>query len=385
MSKAVWGADPEFFGPRHAHREDRILRRLRRAESEPGLHLECAAGVGSLALALAREGRTVVAADLSLRSLDILGRRSEASGFGPAVLPVVADITQLPFPNRIFVSATSAETLEHIPEHTEAVGELARILAPVCRVAYLHGEIAAPAAGAVPGTWRTFVPLQSTAAGLQASGVEHTALSITGLVVEPALLARAESAFRARRERLAGRAPLCIAFFTSGAYPKPHVRLIVAGTGSCLAAGHRVIVFTGCNPDESGRLRRRLPATTRSLQVITSVDRQQETDRTAELLPQIDLIAAAAHERTNWAAGLGLPLLTLRPDIGPFAPLNRAFAEQNGVSRPLDNDGAETLGSDLTRLRDSGVLTTMADSGHGRFAVDGAARVARHLLDAATR
>jgi len=130
MSKAVWGADPEFFGPRHAHREGRITRRLRRAAPVAGLHLECAAGVGSLALTLAREGRTVVAADLSLRSLEVLGSRSEDSGFGSSVLPVVADITHLPFPDRIFPSATSAETLEHIPEHTEAVGEIARVLSP---------------------------------------------------------------------------------------------------------------------------------------------------------------------------------------------------------------------------------------------------------------
>lgn len=129
MTRAVWGADPEFFGPRHAHREGRITRRLRKAAPLAGLHLECAAGVGSLALELAREGRTVVAADLSLRSLDVLGRRSEASSLGSTVLPVVADITHLPFPDRVFASATSAETLEHIPEHAKAVGEIARVLA----------------------------------------------------------------------------------------------------------------------------------------------------------------------------------------------------------------------------------------------------------------
>ncbi len=128
MAKAVWGADPEFFGPRHAHREGRILRRLGRAAPASGLHLECAAGVGSLTLALAREGRTVVAADLSLRSLEVLGGRAKASGLDSMVLPVVADITHLPFSDQVFASATSAETLEHIPEHTEAVAELARVL-----------------------------------------------------------------------------------------------------------------------------------------------------------------------------------------------------------------------------------------------------------------
>ncbi len=48
MGKAEWGADPEFFGPRHAHREGRITTRLKRHVPVPGLHLECAAGVGSL-------------------------------------------------------------------------------------------------------------------------------------------------------------------------------------------------------------------------------------------------------------------------------------------------------------------------------------------------
>ena len=129
MAKAVWGADPEFFGPRHAHREGQILRRLGRVAPASGLHLECAAGVGSLTLALAREGRTVVAADLSLRSLEVLGGRAKASGLDSMVLPVVADITHLPFSDQVFSSATSAETLEHIPEHTEAVAELARVIA----------------------------------------------------------------------------------------------------------------------------------------------------------------------------------------------------------------------------------------------------------------
>ena len=129
MSKAVWGADPEFFGPRHAHREGRVTRRLEHLVSEPGLHLECAAGVGSLSLSLAQRGHIVVSADLSLRSLLFLADRADSAGFAGRVLPVVADITHLPFSDRVFASATSAETLEHIPEHAKAVGEIARVLA----------------------------------------------------------------------------------------------------------------------------------------------------------------------------------------------------------------------------------------------------------------
>jgi len=130
MGKAEWGVDPEFFGPRHAYRESRITSRLRRAAPTPGVHLECAAGVGSLSLTLAREGRTVVATDLSLRSLEYLARRAHSSGLSRKVLLVVGDINHLPFNDGTFSTATSAETLEHVPNDQGAVEELARVLQP---------------------------------------------------------------------------------------------------------------------------------------------------------------------------------------------------------------------------------------------------------------
>jgi len=127
MAKAQWGAEPEFFGPRHAHREGRILRALKKCRKTPSrLHLECAAGLGSLSSSLAREGATVVAVDLSLRSLLAI----QARGTGGRILPVMADITALPFRDEYFETASSAETLEHIPDEDEfaAVQELARVL-----------------------------------------------------------------------------------------------------------------------------------------------------------------------------------------------------------------------------------------------------------------
>ena len=54
--------------------------------------------------------------------------RAESTGATERVLPVVADITALPFADETFSSASSAETLEHIPGHEEAVSELARVL-----------------------------------------------------------------------------------------------------------------------------------------------------------------------------------------------------------------------------------------------------------------
>jgi SAM-dependent methyltransferase len=130
MGKAEWGADPEFFGPRHAHREDRIEAEWRKKAPTSDLHLECAAGVGSLSATLARAGSTVVAADRSLRSLGIVAHRARTASTEARVHPVAADITKLPFSDATFGSITSAETLEHIPEDGRAVGELARVLRP---------------------------------------------------------------------------------------------------------------------------------------------------------------------------------------------------------------------------------------------------------------
>lgn len=130
MGKAEWGTDPEFFGPRHAHREGRIVRELDRHVTGERLHLECAAGVGSLSLTLARTGPTVVSADRSLRSLDHVMARWRFGASAGTVLPVVADITRLPFADGTFDSASSAETLEHIDDHRTAVQELGRVLGP---------------------------------------------------------------------------------------------------------------------------------------------------------------------------------------------------------------------------------------------------------------
>lgn len=130
MGKAEWGADPEFFGPRHAHREDRLDRAIRKSVAPGGLHLECAAGVGSLSITLARAGSTVVSADMSLRSLVVVALRAEAAELADTVLPVVADITNLPFADGTFPCASSAETLEHIPADRAAVRDLGRVLCP---------------------------------------------------------------------------------------------------------------------------------------------------------------------------------------------------------------------------------------------------------------
>jgi SAM-dependent methyltransferase len=130
MGKIEWGLQPELFGPRHAHRERRIVKALHRVAPGPGLHLECAAGVGSLSSALAHQGKTVVAADLSMRSLAVIRKQVARSGSQNTVLPVVADVTCLPFSDQKFATVSSAETLEHIADDRQAAAELARVVKP---------------------------------------------------------------------------------------------------------------------------------------------------------------------------------------------------------------------------------------------------------------
>ncbi|MFO7638326.1 MAG: hypothetical protein R6X14_03330 [bacterium] len=255
---------------------------------------------------------------------------------------------------------------------------LAHLLGPVCRVGYVHGEIAAPGATAVPEAWRTFVPLPETASRLAEAGVPRERLLTTGLLIEPEIADIAGLALSARLPRLARNVPLSIAFFSSGAYPRPHLRLIAAALRSCLEAGYRATLFCGPEP----RLMRRLaPGTRPGLRLVSEPTRRAENARTAELFPELDLAVAPAHERVNWAVGLGLPLFILEPDIGPFAPLNRAHALQAGVARPLGGiAGAHGFGPALSRLRAEGRLATMAEAGWGRIPVNGADAIASSLL-----
>jgi hypothetical protein len=263
---------------------------------------------------------------------------------------------------------------------------LAHILSRTCRVAYLHAEIAAPAFAAVPDAWQTFVPLQATSLKLQAAGVRPEALAVTGLVIEPELVDRAESAFQTRIERLRSSRPLTVGFFVSGAYPHPHVSRILAATASVVTAGHQALLFWGTGWLRAARIRGILDkfgVPEERARLVWANSLQAETARTVELFPQLDLMVAAAHERTSWAVGLGLPMFALLPNIGPFAPGNYAFAVEQGVCLPIgDIEDARRLGSTLGELRDSGRLLEMARSGYGRYPVDGAAKTVESLVRA---
>jgi hypothetical protein len=265
---------------------------------------------------------------------------------------------------------------------------LAQILAPVCRVAYLHCEIAAPGLAAVPNAWRTFVPLQATSLKLQAAGVRPDAITVTGLVVEPELADVAETAFEARMARLASDRPLTVGFFASGAEPRPHSSSITAGVTSVTQAGHKAVLAWGTGMLRAARVQlalRRQGAVEGSLRVIWGRGRQTSTTAIAGIFPELDVMVCAAHERTNWAVGMGLPMFALLPNIGPFAAGNYTFALEQGVCLSLEGTSdAARLGDTLAELRRTGRLDEMARNGWGRHATSGAEAIARDLLPAVT-
>lgn len=246
---------------------------------------------------------------------------------------------------------------------------LAHLLSPVCRVAYLHGEIAAPNISAAGKVWRIFVPLEYTASRLLAWGIKPEALCVCGLFVEPEIAAVAPAAFASRQTRLSDPgATLTVGFFTSGAYPLPHLRAIKKAVSSVQAAGHRTIVFAGC-----GRCR------LEPCQPVIFGSRQEENRATADHFTEIDCLVAAAHERTNWAVGLGLPMFALLPHIGPFAQENFQFANAQEVCLPLIDP--VNFGREIRKLHRLGRLAEMSRAGWGRFPITGARIAADSLLN----
>lgn len=125
VTPTKWGGDPEFFGPRHAHREG-ILLDVLAPRLKPGSHLlDAGAGAGHLANRLAGLGHTVVGLDQSEAFVAYAqAHAAEGASFQPG------DITRLPFEAEAFEAVVAGEVLEHVEDDARAVGELFRVLEP---------------------------------------------------------------------------------------------------------------------------------------------------------------------------------------------------------------------------------------------------------------
>ncbi|MCK4385813.1 MAG: hypothetical protein KAW52_06070 [candidate division Zixibacteria bacterium] len=265
---------------------------------------------------------------------------------------------------------------------------VARILRSACRTWYVHGEIAAPAECAIKGVEKIFVPLEETKDKLISFGADPETIVVTGLMIEPRLVETAEKSFQDRLKRIGSNEPLTIGFFTSGAYPKEHIKKILWGVKSVIEQKMRAIIFTGTCPKKFEWFRKQMKKwglvisedtgegsrkeKNGDVWLVTRKTRQAETQRTVELLPKMDAFVAAAHERTNWAVGLGLPMFVLFPLIGTFASLNFEFAQRQKVVYPLDSsEKAKNLGKIISELRQNEQLAQMAKKGFGVYKING--------------
>lgn len=119
-----------YVGPRHLWRVDLLARMLLGAVAEEaGPLLDVGCGDGSLALVLARRGRTVLAFDPDPVRLARARARARQAGLAGQVLVFRADAAAIPLPDGCMTGAAAGEVLEHIPRDDLAMGEIARVLA----------------------------------------------------------------------------------------------------------------------------------------------------------------------------------------------------------------------------------------------------------------
>jgi len=264
---------------------------------------------------------------------------------------------------------------------------------------YQHGELAAPREALVHGADKVLAPTEETAQAFIDFGYHPDDVAVTGLCIEPSLVKQAEDAFALRQPRLEedSEAMLTAAFFSSGAEPKAHVEILAAAVVSHVRAGGRALVFarrggrlqTVCSErcrstgidflllDQGDTITGEPPVT-----IVTFQSRRELNYRTTQFFPQFDLFLAPAHERSNWALGLGLPMFIVGPEIGPYAPLNRDRLLQDEVALPLANlREAEQFGERLLELREIGELSDMAQDGWHGYPIDGFETIAGYFLN----
>jgi hypothetical protein len=232
---------------------------------------------------------------------------------------------------------------------------------------YVHGEMCAPPEAIVRCAERILIPLEETAEEFVRGGVERTRLVVTGICVENELVAGAEAASAARHTRLSGHGPLRIAFFSSGAEPSAHVDVLAVGACALAHGGmHEAVVFARRAGRLEGAVRRESSRTGAEPRMVPFVGREELDRVTARELDAVDVVVSPPHERVNWAVALGIPFLLVGPDLGPFAPRNRAILERRRVAMRISSSmEAVALPARLDRLRRDGVLAAMSARGTG--------------------
>ncbi len=280
-----------------------------------------------------------------------------------------------------------------IVSHPALVG----ILAGRSNVLYQHGELVAPGESLVSGASTVFVPTAEVAQKFHAIGYSPEQVVVTGLCIEPAISKQAKDFFSARMSRLEVDGELCGLFISSGAEPADHVDYL-AKSAVCVATngGKAVIAapadgrlqahterllsrakIDACDITTSTSIPNDLPSAT----IVLYRTRRELDTLTSLLFGRFDYFVAPAHERVNWAVGLGLPMIALEPTTGPFAPLNLDLVTGRGVAvRSSELGRADTFHWNINRFRREGRLFQMAKAGWGAFPINGFDVVAGELI-----
>lgn len=270
-----------------------------------------------------------------------------------------------------------------VVDHPLLVAILAK--AKIHALVYMHGELVAPEESRVKRADFILVPTEEVRQVFTASGSRPDSVLRAGLCLEPSLARQVDTCSQARLKRLHMRDPLSGVFYSSGAEPPEHCRSILRAIASAIAVGGKALVFARAG----GRLEKmtlRLISDMGDmsamrgglLRLIIYSSISEEETLLAEVFAEVDYLVAPAHERTNWALGLGLPFFMIGPNFGSFAPLNwrLAKAESRAVGISSVSEAVD-FGSALLALRDSGELRKMNQRAPG--AIDGFTRGAEAL------
>jgi demethylmenaquinone methyltransferase/2-methoxy-6-polyprenyl-1,4-benzoquinol methylase len=131
--------------------------------------LDLACGTGDILFRAARRAQTAVGLDLTLRMLQLaaakrnLARRSAGGAEAKATL-VAGDMLALPFPAGHFTVVTIGYGLRNVPDLTQAIDEIARVLAPGGRLVSL--DFNRPAPPLLRGAYLIYLTIVGSALGL---------------------------------------------------------------------------------------------------------------------------------------------------------------------------------------------------------------------------
>ncbi len=127
VPRIKWGAEPEFFGPRHYFRESLMIRYLTSCLKK-GIVLDAGFGSGSLLMRLAKYNFKVKGIDLSEDFVKFVEKKLKIKNLYRQIEVKKGNLMKMDFPDDYFHGVVCGEILEHIKNDSLAVREMSRVL-----------------------------------------------------------------------------------------------------------------------------------------------------------------------------------------------------------------------------------------------------------------